>query len=117
MKTILVVDDEFDLTTTLRAVLERRGYRTETCSTGRDAWECIRTGRPDLVLLDVMIPLGNGYAVLDQVRRSREFASLPIVLMNPVPPPEDRTRQWQAFLAKPLSIPKLLETVESLIGA
>jgi DNA-binding response OmpR family regulator len=116
VKTILVVDDEFDLTSTLKAVFETRGYRTEVCSNGREALDCLRDARPDLVLLDVMIPLGSGFAVLDRLRSTAEFAETPVVLMNVVPPPGDRPVRWQAFVKKPLALGTLLETVERLIG-
>ena len=116
MKTILVVDDEFDLTSTLKAVLDAHGYRTEVCSNGREALECARAARPDLVLLDVMIPLGNGYAVLDRLRSSADFGATPVVLMNCVPPPADRPVRWQGFVKKPLALGALLEEVEKLIG-
>lgn len=116
MKTVLVVDDEFDLTSTLKAILEHRGYRAETCSSGREALECLRHHRPDLVLLDVMIPLGSGYEVLDRLREIPDLIETPVVLMNSVSPPDSRPVQWEAFLKKPLSIPTLLETVQGLIG-
>lgn len=116
MNKVLVVDDEFDLTSTIKAILEQRGYQTATCSNGREAIECIRSERPDLVLVDVMIPLGNGYEVVDRVRKTPDVARTPVVLMNVVPPPDARPVTWQAFLKKPLSVSSLLETVERLIG-
>jgi CheY-like chemotaxis protein len=117
MKTILVVDDEFDLTSTLKAVLEGRGYRVETCSNGREALECVGEANPDLVLLDVMMPLGNGYEVVERLRELPHCRETPIILMNAVAPPDGRAVQWQAFLKKPLSIRSLLDTIERLIGA
>ena len=57
MKSILVVDDEFDLTSTLRAILEGEGYHVETCADGREALERLREAKPDLMLMDVMLPL------------------------------------------------------------
>lgn len=116
MKTILVVDDEFDLTCTLRAVLEHNGYRAETCSNGREAVEAVTAKRPDLMILDVMMPLGNGFDVLDSLRAREELSDLPVILINSVPPPPGRTVQWQLFLKKPLSIVPLLGGIERLIG-
>jgi CheY-like chemotaxis protein len=116
MKTVLVVDDEFDLTSTLKAVLEDRGYRTCVCATGRETIDCLRHTRPDLILLDVMIPLGSGYTVLDRVRATADLAGTPVVLMNNVPPPADRAVRWQAFIRKPLSLAAVVEAVEKLIG-
>lgn len=117
MKKILLVDDEFDLTSTLKAVLEDRGYQVETCATGREALECVRSARPDLVLLDVMIPLGSGYEVLDRMHGSAGLADTPVVLMNHVPPPADRAVRWQGFIKKPLSLAAVIEVVEQLVGA
>lgn len=117
MKKVLVVDDEFDLTCTLKAVLEHHGYEAATCSNGRDAVECVFEMRPDLIVLDVIMPLGNGFEVLDRIRSQQEFEQLPVVLMNSVLPPRERPVRWQVFLKKPLSITPLLEAVERLIGS
>lgn len=116
MKEVLIVDDEFDLTRTIKAILEHHGYGAETCSTGREALDCIREAHPDLILLDVMIPLGNGYEVVRRVRHECGLSDLPVVLMNNVPPPDSQPVLWQAFLQKPLSIRLLIEAVEDLIG-
>ena len=116
MKTILIVDDEFDLTSTLKAILEARGYRVSSCADGREARECIARERPDLLLLDVMIPLGNGYDLLSWLRGSGDLADTSVVLMNSVAPPADRPVNWQGFLMKPLAIEPLFETIERLIG-
>lgn len=115
-KTILVVDDEFDLTSTLRAILERRGYRAEICSNGREAIDCVTDVEPDLILLDAMLPLGNGYEVVERLRSLPGFEKTPVILMNSVPPPEGRTVRWQAFLKKPLAVRSLLDAIETLIG-
>lgn len=116
MKSILLVDDEFDLTSTVKAVLDGRGYKTEVCASGREAVDHLRTSRPDLVLLDVMLPLGGGYSVLERMRAVPELAATPVVLMNVVPPPAERPVAWQAFLHKPLALNNLLAAVEGLIG-
>jgi CheY-like chemotaxis protein len=116
MKSILLVDDEFDLTSTVKAVLDGRGYKTEVCASGREAVDHLRAGRPDLVLLDVMLPLGGGYSVLERLRAMPELAATPVVLMNVVPPPAERPVAWQVFLRKPLALPNLIEAVEGLIG-
>ena len=78
MKTILVIDDEFDLASTLRAILEGDGYRVETCSNGREALERLRGGpRPDLVLTDVMMPLVSGFEVLHTMRQTDGLKEVP----------------------------------------
>lgn len=116
MKTVLIADDEFDLTSTLKAILQHHGYGAEVCSNGREALQCAIEKRPDLVVLDVMMPLGNGFDVLEKMRGTADLERTPVVLMNFVPPPEDRKVQWQAFVQKPLSIGPLIAAVQDLIG-
>ena len=112
MKTVLVVDDEFDLTGTLRAILEGEGYRVETCSNGAEALEWLGSAKSDLVLMDVMMPLGGGFEALRSLRQSAEYRELPVVMMSSVPPAVRREDyQWQAFLRKPFSLDALIKTV------
>ncbi len=117
MKNILVVDDEFDLTGTLQAILEGEGYRADVCPNGREALERLRTAKPDLVLMDVMMPALSGLEVLQSMRQTAGFDKVPVVLMSVIPP---RLKQddygWQAFLRKPFSLHTLVATVERLIG-
>jgi CheY-like chemotaxis protein len=118
VKTILVVEDEFDMASTLRAILEGEGYRVETCANGREAIERVEAGRPDLVLMDVMMPVLSGFEVLQAMRKSPELDAVPVVLMSSVPLGVKREDyRWQAFLRKPFSLDALTRAVESLIGA
>lgn len=118
MKSILVVDDEFDLASTLRAILEGDGYRVETCSNGREALERLRGGpRPDLVLTDVMMPLVSGFEVVQTMRQTAGLQDVPVVVMSSVPPGVKREDYgWQAFLRKPFGLEALMKTVRQLIG-
>ena len=117
MKTILVVDDEFDLASTLRAILEGEGYRVETCSNGREVLDRLKAGRPDLLLTDVMMPVLSGFEVLRVMQQTPGLGSVPVILMSAVPPGVKREEyQWQAFLLKPFTIEALLKAVEQQIG-
>ena len=117
MKRILVVDDEFDLSGTLRAILEGEGYCTETCANGKEALDRLQSARPDLVLMDVMMPILGGLDVLRTMRDTPGLKSVPVILMSAAAP---RVKQedygWQAFLRKPFTLPLLVKTVERLIG-
>ncbi len=117
MKTVLVVDDEFDLTGTLRSILEGEGYHVETCSDGREALERLKVIRSDLVLMDVMMPVLSGFEVLQAMRKTPGLDTVPVILMSAVPPGVKKEEyNWQAFLRKPFSLPSLVGTVEGLIG-
>jgi CheY-like chemotaxis protein len=117
VKTVLVVDDEFDMLGTLRAILEGEGYRVEACANGRDALDRLKTVKPDLVLTDVMMPLVSGFEVVRQMRQTPGLEAVPVVMMSSVPPGVRREDYgWQAFLPKPFTLPILMRTIEGLIG-
>jgi twitching motility two-component system response regulator PilH len=117
MKTVLVVDDEYDLRATLTAILEGEGYATQACSDGREALERLRSARPDLLLMDVMLPRVSGAEVARIIDGRPEFEGLPVVLMSSVPTrTAHRPGPCRAFLQKPFTLSTLLETVEHLIG-
>lgn len=118
MKTVLVVEDEYDLLATLRAILEEEGYATQTCSDGREALERLRAQRPDLLLMDRMLPRLSGDDVARIIAEEPAFDGIPIVLMSAAPPGDGRpTGHGRAFLRKPFSLATLLGTVRAMIGA
>ena len=117
MKTVLVIDDEFDLVGTLRAILEGEGYRVETCANGKEALDRLKGARPALVLMDVMMPLLSGFEVLRTIRKTPGLDGLPVVLMSAIPPGVKRDDyDWQEFLRKPFTLDTLLKTVQRLTG-
>jgi CheY-like chemotaxis protein len=117
MKTILVAGDEFDLTGTLRSILEGEGYRTEVCANGQEALAQLESSKPDLLLMDVMMPFVSGIEVLRTMRHTPDLDRVPVILMSAEPPGVKREDYgWQAFLRKPFSLNALVRTVEGLIG-
>ena len=82
MAEILVVDDERIVRETLKAVLEGEGHVVRLANTGEDALEKYHASRPDLVLLDVMMPGRNGYAVCEEIRRGD--ATLPVLFLTAI---------------------------------
>ena len=79
---ILSVDDERDVTDLLRFHLTRAGYEVFTASSGREAIETIRCHRPDLVLLDLMLPDIDGFGVCEILRRNSATATIPIIILS-----------------------------------
>ena len=79
---ILSVDDERDVTDLLRFHLTRAGYEVFTASSGREAIETIRCRRPDLVLLDLMLPDIDGFGVCEILRRNAATAAIPIIILS-----------------------------------
>lgn len=117
MKTVLVADDEFDLARTLQAILEGEGYRVETCGNGRQLLDCLRGPKPDLILLDVMMPVLGGLDVLRAIKQTPGLESIPVVLMSSIPPKVRREDYcWNVFLRKPFTIDTLVRTVAEQLG-
>ncbi len=115
MKTVLVIDDEQDIAEAVRSILEDEGYKVVTCANGREALQSLDPVRPDLAIVDVMMPVMNGFETIRGIRRHPDFSRLPVLIMSAihpsVKPPE---YDWAGFLKKPFSLKDLLERVHKL---
>jgi CheY-like chemotaxis protein len=110
---VVVVDDEFDIADALAVVLEEVGFQVVTCSDGREGLDAIRSRRPALVLLDVMMPRMSGIEVLAALRDDPSLSSIPVLLMSAVEPPGKREALgFRSFIRKPFSLDALLTEVD-----
>lgn len=108
MSRILILEDEFDLRETLTIFLTEVGFSVEGASLVKDAIAMLRDGHFDAVLLDLMLPDGNGAEVLEEIRNNEELEHLPVIIMSAIPPVERTKAQREApFLQKPFSFKKL----------
>jgi class 3 adenylate cyclase/CheY-like chemotaxis protein len=116
---ILAVDDQPHNLRLLVDLLSAKGYEVVTAASGADALAKIGSERPDLVLLDVIMPDMNGYEVCRKIREMPETAVLPIVMITALDPGEERVKGLDAgaddFLSKPINQPELLARVRSLL--
>jgi class 3 adenylate cyclase len=116
---ILVVDDVPLNVKLLADLLVAKGYRTCAAADGRQALALLDAERPDLVLLDVMMPGMSGYEVCAAIRADPAHAMLPIVLVTALDPAQERAKGLDAgaddFLSKPVSQAELLARVRSLL--
>ncbi|GAB4313295.1 MAG: hypothetical protein Kow0059_04450 [Candidatus Sumerlaeia bacterium] len=82
--TILAVDDEMDILLIVKTALEGEGYKVVTAANGFDALATAEDIRPDLILLDIMMPEMDGFEVLDQLRRNENTMHIPIIMLTGV---------------------------------
>jgi two-component system alkaline phosphatase synthesis response regulator PhoP len=83
-KHILVVDDDPDLVEALAMKLESKDFRVTKAYDGVEAWEKIRADKPDLMILDVMMPRKNGYQLCDEIKADPQYKTIAVILLTAV---------------------------------
>jgi two-component system phosphate regulon response regulator PhoB len=116
---ILVVDDEPDITALVAYHLARSGYRVSTATTGPDALRAARDERPDIVVLDLMLPGVSGYEVLRELRQRQETQDVGVILLTARREETDRIKGLSLgaddYLTKPFSPQELTLRVAALL--
>lgn len=119
-QTILVCDDEEALRALMRAALDPSGCEIVEARDGDEALELARTVRPDLIVLDMMMPGRTGLEVLAELRGDEEFAETPVIVLTARAQASDRDAAALAgasqFITKPFSPRELCATVEQLLN-
>jgi DNA-binding response OmpR family regulator len=117
MKTILVVDDDRELNDGLRAVFERQGYRVIQAGNGIQAREAVQRHRPDLVILDMMMPRMGGFPVLEHFRGKADAP--PIIMITANEGSRHKAyAEWLgvvSYIRKPFAMEELLEKVTATL--
>jgi DNA-binding response OmpR family regulator len=118
MKKILVVDDEEDILTFLELVLGEKGYSVVTAASGPEALTRAQLEKPDLVLLDVMMPQMDGWEVLKLLRVDDATAKIPVAMLSARTEAKDRVQGLQEgaidYICKPFSLQELLSKIEGV---
>ncbi len=116
---ILLVDDEPANLFLMQELLELEGYRVSTASDGPTALSQTQQDRPDLILLDVMMPGMNGFEVCDRLRLDPTFGTIPIIFLTALDDDDSRIRGVEAlgddYLTKPIRTELVLKKVQSLL--
>lgn len=117
---ILVVEDEDNIAIALSYLLTREGYAQSRLATGAGAVEQIRASKPDLVLLDVMLPEVSGYEICQSVRADPDCADVRILMMTARGSAMERRKGLamgaDGFISKPFELKELREEVRKLLA-
>ena len=120
MASVLVVDDEFGITEVLDALLTDAGHHVRRAINGRQAMELVHEQRPDLVLLDMMMPIMDGPTTLKAIRSDPQSASVPVILMSSLPPEKVIKMVddgFESVLTKPFRARTALEAIETVLAS
>lgn len=116
---ILIVEDEAALVTLLRYNLEKEGYRVAEAVDGEEALTMVAERKPDLILLDWMLPSLSGIEVCRQIRRKQSLRELPIIMLTARGEEGDKVRGLNTgaddYMTKPFSVPELMARVKALL--
>jgi CheY-like chemotaxis protein len=118
-KKVLVVDDETDMLNVVRYTLQKVGYEVVTCDNGRNVWDTVQQSKPDLMILDVMLPGIDGYSLGIKISQEESTKNIPIIVMTALEPSKtlfQKFPQVKAFLTKPFKTESLIQSVEQAIG-
>ncbi len=116
---ILVVEDERDIAALIAYHLTKEGYRVRTAEGGHEALEAVSAERPDLIVLDLMLPGFSGYEVLGELRRRPELKEVPVVVLTARREESDRIKGFELgaddYLIKPFSPRELVLRVGAVL--
>jgi DNA-binding response OmpR family regulator len=116
---ILIVDDEPGILLMITARFQKSGYQVATATNGEEALQKVKQDRPDLVILDVMMPILNGYQVCRTLKDDPEFKKIPVILLTAKTTESDEF--WgleagaDAYVPKPYNAQELLDKVKLLL--
>ena len=124
-KLVLVVDDDPDLVEAVSLKLESEDFRVEKAYDGIQAWQRIKEERPDLIILDVMMPKKNGYQVCDEIKKDPEYKDITVVLLTAVGDAvtstsythwDGKTALAEEFIPKPIDLDNLMDIIKDYLG-
>jgi len=122
--TIMVVDDDPDILDALTTILGTQPYTMETARDGVECVDKVRAEIPDLIVLDLLMPKKDGFAVVRELRENPRYASIPILILTSVREDASRRRyeletglamDVQDYVEKPVSPQDLLDRVKNLL--
>jgi len=120
IKSILCIEDEPEMIDLIRLILGRRGYEVKGATSGADGLRMIRADKPDLILLDLMMPEMDGWEVYQQIKADEKNRDIPVIVVTAKAQSIDRVlglhiAKVDDYIAKPFSPQELMNSVEKVL--
>ncbi len=116
MKKILIIEDDLDIQEMIRFFLEDQDYQVVAAGDGVEGISAFNKEKPDLVLLDILLPKIDGYAVCELIRKESE---VPVIMISALGSEEDQIRgfelQIDEYIPKPISLPLMIKKIEAVL--
>lgn len=120
MKKILIVDDEPNIVMTLEYTFKKSNYEVFIARDGQEALDILKTNFPDVIILDIMMPMVDGFATLEQIRKDDNLQHTKVMFLSAKNKESDIEKGLElgadAYMTKPFSIKKVIEKVEELLN-
>lgn len=118
MKKVLVVDDDPDIVEAVQMILESEGYNSDMTTKGEETYEKIKSYKPDLIILDVLLSGNDGRTICKNLKAAPKTKKIPIIMISAHPSAKNSIKQCGAdsFVAKPFSVEELLDEIKKYIG-
>ncbi len=117
-KKILIVDDEPNILMSLEYTFKKKNFLVFIARDGEEALELLKTERPEIIILDIMMPKVDGYATLEVIKKDERLRDCKVILLSAKNKENDIKKGLSlgadAFITKPFSIKKLIKKVENL---
>jgi two-component system alkaline phosphatase synthesis response regulator PhoP len=119
-KTIMVVDDNPDIITIVKTILEGKGFSVFSASSGAELLNMLKGQKPDLIILDIMMPEMDGLEVLSRLKAMSETATIPVILLTAKVQYEDVLGGYKLgadyYITKPFTSTQLVNGINLLLG-
>lgn len=119
-KNILIVDDELSILVPIKFLLEKNDYDVDLAQSGRDALDKIAQSKPDLILLDIMLPDLDGYEIFQMIRENPQWDDIKVIYLTAKNRDVDIAKGLNlgvdAYVTKPFSNAELIEQVRFLLN-
>jgi len=119
-KTIMVVDDNPDIITIVKTILEGKGYKVHSAASGAELLNMLKDQKPDLIILDIMMPEMDGLEVLSRLKAASDTATIPVILLTAKVQYEDVLGGYKLgadyYITKPFTSTQLVNGINLLLG-